>query len=110
EFLNNDRDEILFEIFIRLPNGQSAFQYSSVCKRWYSIICTSTFIRSFIHIHGHICPQFLNNYYCSRPFTLLFRRDERNFYLGEDKDPHDLEPFCQVISEKVHHGKFHLII
>ncbi|POO00442.1 hypothetical protein TorRG33x02_038550 [Trema orientale] len=25
--------------------------------------------------------------------------------MGEDNDPHYLEPFCQVISEKVHHGK-----
>ncbi|PON92001.1 F-box domain containing protein [Trema orientale] len=79
-------DSILFELFLRLPNGRSAVQCSSVCKRWSSIISSSAFIRTFIHIHDHICPQ------SSRPFTLLFARYD--LYHSDD------DPFCQVFSEK----------
>ncbi|PON51495.1 Aspartate decarboxylase [Parasponia andersonii] len=108
EFLNNVGDDVLFKIFLRLPNGRSALQYSSVCKRWSSIISNSAFIRNFIHIHDHICLRFSEDYYRSRPFMLLFTRYDRYYRSGEwDDDPHYFEPFCQVFSEKskVPHGE-----
>ena len=112
ELLKNVHDDILFEIFLRLPNGRSAVQYSSVCKHWFSIIYSSRFMRNFVHIHDHLCPRFSKDYYCSRTFTLLFARHDRLFRNGPfGGDPHYFEPFCQVFSEKsnnkVPHGKIH---
>ncbi|PON95347.1 F-box domain containing protein, partial [Trema orientale] len=67
-------DDLLLEIFVRLPNPRSAIQCSLVCKRWFSLISCPEFRRDFVHRrHDH-----------QRPFTALS----------------DRLPLCQLFSEK----------
>ncbi|PON67622.1 hypothetical protein TorRG33x02_264110, partial [Trema orientale] len=106
KFLNNVHDELLYEIFVRFPDCRSAVQYSSVCKRWSSIISNSAFVQDFIHIHDH-CQPFSDDYYSLRPFTILFRRHNLYFDNDDEHESQYFDPFCQVFSEKskILHGK-----
>ena len=48
-----------------------------------------------------MCPRFSKEYYCSRPFKLLFVRYDLYFeYSLEDDDYKNFQPFCEVSSEK----------
>ncbi|GMN53096.1 hypothetical protein TIFTF001_022230 [Ficus carica] len=52
KFINNiATDDLLLEIFLRLPDSKSAIQCSSISKRWHSIIDNNRFIRSFSAHH-----------------------------------------------------------
>ncbi|KAG5618952.1 hypothetical protein H5410_018776 [Solanum commersonii] len=64
-FLNHLTDELLIEIFIRLPSSKEAIQCKSVCNRWLSLISSDYFLNtSLIHNRNYDKKTL-------RPFTFL---------------------------------------
>lgn len=47
-------DDLLCEIFLRLPHGLSVTQCSIVCKRWFSLITNPQFVLSFNQYHYNL--------------------------------------------------------
>ncbi|CAI0542876.1 unnamed protein product [Linum tenue] len=52
--INQLGDDLLLEIFIRLPNPRYAWQSKAVCKRWRSLISNPSFNRRFVSHHQSI--------------------------------------------------------
>ncbi|PON86940.1 F-box domain containing protein [Trema orientale] len=71
-------DDILLEIFFRLPDGRTALQSALVCKHWYSLIYNSQFIDRFICHHND------HHHHQQQHHSLLFQRvscARRNMYM-----------------------------
>ena len=65
EFMSSiANDDLLFEIFARLPNYRALCSCAAVCRRWHSVISHPDFVSMF---RRHRIDSDL-------PFTLLFRR------------------------------------
>ncbi|XP_024019537.1 uncharacterized protein LOC21393067 [Morus notabilis] len=96
KFLKNAHEDILFEVFLRLPNCRSAILFGSICRRWHSVISHPKFIPNFIRHHHDEQDRY------SVPYTILFRRADDLFF-----DMQCVQPFCKLFSEesKFLHGK-----
>ena len=77
EFMNNViTDDLLTEILIRIQNPKCLIQYSTVSKRWFSLIFNPQFIPTFSHYHHHHQKSLLkhkNHFYYSQPYTILLQ-------------------------------------
>ncbi|KAL3651474.1 U3 snoRNP protein [Castilleja foliolosa] len=76
-------DDILFEIFIRIPDCRSAILCSSVSQRWHSLISNPRFIPRFISQHHQ------NQSHYPPPHTIIFF----NYFLS-------FQPICELVSEE----------
>ena len=78
DFISAVPNDVLLQIFVRLPDVQSVVRCSAVCKRWSSLISnlSNSFIRGFIQYHkGEMSSS------DSLPYTmLLFLFDGKLFY------------------------------
>ncbi|POO00215.1 F-box domain containing protein [Trema orientale] len=68
-------DDLLLEIFLRLPNRPTLIQCSTVCKRWYSLISPTQFILNFNQFR-HNRKHYYNPTSASLPFEIIFRYDQ----------------------------------
>lgn len=73
-------DDLLIEILIRIQNPKFLIQYSTVSKRWFSLISNTQFISKVMH-HQHQKSQ-LNHENHSQTYTFLFqiKMGGNNFY------------------------------
>ncbi|PON61023.1 F-box domain containing protein [Parasponia andersonii] len=67
--LNND---LLLEVFLRLPHRRSLIQCSIVCKSWFYVISHPQFSRRFIEFQNYKRSSDSSSYYSSLPYTILF--------------------------------------
>ena len=108
KFMSIVSDDILLEIFLRLPNYRSVIQSSLVCKRWFSLIFNSkNFDPNFNHHHREKRQLLSPNSHSSHsflPYTLLLRSSTHHSSLGKLFTPHDL--FSK--KSKILHGQRHL--
>ncbi|KAK4735915.1 hypothetical protein R3W88_010176 [Solanum pinnatisectum] len=88
-FLNHLTDELLIDIFIRLPCSKEAIQCKSVCNRWLSLISSDYFLNTSIIIIG------LDVFECSLEKGLSKRVNLGFLYSGRPNKYHiSLEESC----------------
>ncbi|GMN52331.1 hypothetical protein TIFTF001_021467 [Ficus carica] len=97
KFLKNVSEDMLLEIFLRLPNCRSAILFSSVCRRWNSVISHPKFILNFVCHHHDRQDRY------SLPYTILFLRSD----VYTSRGVQCYQPFYKLFSEesKVLHDK-----
>ncbi|KAL3651472.1 U3 snoRNP protein [Castilleja foliolosa] len=90
-------DDILFEIFIRIPDCRSAILCSSVSQRCHSLISNPRFIPRFVLQHHQNQPNYPLSY------TIIFRKCEK-FEFGSALN---YQPICKLFSDESMflHGK-----
>ncbi|MCE2056177.1 hypothetical protein HAX54_044184 [Datura stramonium] len=64
-FFNNLTDELLIEIFVRLPSSKEAIRCKLVCNRWFSLISSDYFLTTSLIHHRN------NNNKTLLPFTFV---------------------------------------
>ncbi|PON87992.1 F-box domain containing protein [Trema orientale] len=64
-------DDLLLEMFLRLPDRPSLARCSIVCKRWFSLISSTQFILSFNQFRGNRKP-----FSSITPFDIFFNYDQ----------------------------------
>ena len=75
QFMSTLTDDLLLEIFLRLPGRPILIQCSIVCKRWFSLISRTQFILRFNQFR---CSRRHYNYSnTSLPFEILFSYNQR---------------------------------
>ncbi|KAL3651469.1 U3 snoRNP protein [Castilleja foliolosa] len=90
-------DDILLEIFIRIPDCRSAILCSSVSQRWHSLISNPRFIPRFVSQHHQ------NQAHYPLPYTIIFRKCEMLSF----RSALNFQPICKLFSENSMflHGK-----
>ncbi|EXB92425.1 hypothetical protein L484_021409 [Morus notabilis] len=79
EFISVVNDDLLLEIFLRLPHGRYVIQCAAVCKRWHSLITNSHDIDKFIHrfiqyhLHKQSKKSLDSSYYPAYVSSILFK-------------------------------------
>ncbi|CAA0824311.1 Unknown protein [Striga hermonthica] len=90
DFLEEANEDILLEIFIRLPNYAVAILFGSFCRRWHSLISHPRFVSCFVshrQLHRDRYPQ---------PHTVIFCLAEK----AGRESPKELEPLCHIFSNE----------
>lgn len=80
-FFNNLTDELLIEVFIRLPSSKEAIRCQAVCNRWFTLI-SSDYFRNASLIH--------NSNYDKKPFAFVSTADQKSLYVFELSTEQDL--------------------
>ncbi|KAL3651434.1 U3 snoRNP protein [Castilleja foliolosa] len=90
-------DDILFEIFIRIPDCRSAILCSSVSQRCHSLISNPRFIPRFVSQHHQ------NQAHYPLPYTIIFRKCETFGF----RSALNYQPICKLFSDESMflHGK-----
>ncbi|PON93292.1 F-box domain containing protein [Trema orientale] len=82
-------DDLLEEVLFRLPHRRYLSHYTSVCKRWHSLISSPHFMRRFIQFHHY------------------HRHHEPSYSILSTLQLHIHKPLAEIVSKKskILHGK-----
>ncbi|GER44576.1 F-box family protein [Striga asiatica] len=92
-FLEEVDEDILLEIFVRLPNYRSAILFAAVCHKWQSLISRPRSISRFISHHNEHKDRY------PQPCTIIFHRAYYLGYLNERFTLPHFQPICKLSSQ-----------